>query len=189
MLSDGTAGGKTLDFDMLFKINMVLFQVNLALSAVSLAQASFKIHCVSPSTVVGGALQAIDAGKALGRAFQIYYDSVFWICDYATGDPAKLDEFRKFTVKNINETLDYMKALWNGCKFDALCGVASIGKLETLSKVLDIKTYALDTTDTLTSHLAPEQNYDDLDWLDEFSKNPYQIMLDQIMSLIGRFVH
>ncbi|MBO4878050.1 MAG: hypothetical protein J5501_08605 [Ruminococcus sp.] len=80
-----------------------------------------------------------------------------------------------------------MKALVNGAKFDALGGIASVLKLDQLSKLLDMKTMTLDAVDTLTSNRAPEPNYDDIDWIEEFCKNPYEVLLDQIKSLLGRF--
>jgi len=186
MLSDGTAGGKTLTFDLLFQINMLLFRVNLGLSAVSLAQATYKIHSPGPATQFGGALQAIDAGKALARGFQIYYDTAFWIYDCTCGGPEKLEEFRQFTVKNIQGTLDYIKSLLNGAKFDALGGFASALKMTNLEKLLDIKTYSLDAIDTLTGNPNDVPDYDEDQWLDEFTANPFQIIIDQINSLIGR---
>lgn len=187
MLSDGTAGGRTVDFDLLFQINMALFKMNLALSAVSLAEATVKVHCPGPVTQFGGALQAIDAGKALARGFQIYYDSVFWICDCATGDPAKLEEFKQFTLENIEGTLDYMKSLMEGAAFDILGGTASIMKLTKLETLLNIKTVTYDAMNTLTSGPADEPYYDDTDWLDEFTVNPFQVVLDQLNERLGRF--
>ncbi|MBQ8960555.1 MAG: transglutaminase domain-containing protein [Ruminococcus sp.] len=198
MLSGGTAGGHTVSFDYLYKVNMMLFQMNLCLGAVKLTESFFKIHMEDPCNVFSGAVTAINTGKALGNAFTMYYETIDFIFDYAMEGDDMLDRFKEFTKQNIQNTIDYVKSIFHDAVSDIVSNTFSfsVKVLEDLgsdaSEVVDIVGESVSTVQTVgeTSYELGEgigsgDVYDE-DWLNDFNMNCYASVMDKILNLLGR---
>ena len=198
MLSGGTAGGHTLSFDYLYKVNMILFKLNMYLGAIKLAESFVKIHMADPCNVFGGAMTALNTGKALGNAFTMYYETIDFIFDYAMEGDAMLERFKEFTLENLKNTKDYVKSIIHDAVTDVISNTFGF-----ISKALeDINKSASTAVDLAGESVSAVQAvgetwYDvgegvasgdvyDEDWLNDFNFDCYQTVMDKILNLIGR---
>lgn len=109
MISGGTAGGSSMDFDDLFQINMWLSTINaeLALGSMVMGYNKFETGQFTGNAkeMVQGAHAMIGAAFSLGSAFKMRYAAYDYIFEYAEKGDDCLEQFEKDTLKNALDTI------------------------------------------------------------------------------------
>ena len=109
MISGGTAGGSSMDFEKLFEINNILSALNaeIALGSMVIGYTKFEVGQFTGNVknTLEGAHSMIGAAFALGSAFRMRYDTYDFIFRYAEEGDDCLEDFKNFTYQNIFDTV------------------------------------------------------------------------------------
>lgn len=176
MLSGGTAGGATQCFDALYLINCTLFVVTLSVASVKLVESSMKMLMVTPSRRLAGFASGYSTGKTLGKAFEMYFENINFVYDYAMEGDAVLKRFYDFTEDNLKQTKDYVVSCLHGAVGDLFGNVMYMFS-EACSLMKEIKGIfnALNQTGRIVKDSS--ELMDDYDKLKDLTGSDYEEML------------
>ena len=111
MISGGTAGGSSMDFEGLFNLNNKLASLNFVFAEISMVQGYNTFIAGEMSydgmKVAQGANSMINAATALGGAMTMRYDNYDYIFKYAEEGETEevMNEYIDFTLKNLLNTI------------------------------------------------------------------------------------
>lgn len=108
MISGGTAGGSSMNFEDLFNLNMRLFVINTEFTCASMMKGVVNFECgvftYNGAKLFEGASSLIGGAFTLASAFQMRYDAIDFILRYAEEGEDCMKEFKIMTARNLLDT-------------------------------------------------------------------------------------
>ncbi len=140
MISGGTAGGSSMNFENLFNINNRLVAMNIELCDLCMAQGYMTFVSGEMQRdgvkLVQGANAMINSATALGMAMKMRYDNYDFIFKYAETDniDAVMNEYLDFTLKNLLDTFATVISMYVNAAGQIIGGLNELipAKLEKL---------------------------------------------------------